>query len=237
MNKSRKLLADLGRELVARGVAVVLPDLFGTGDSDGDFSESSIEAWLQDLELSVRFTSDQGIDLQAVVATRLGCALVVEAASRGVIPAVNRSVFWAPVVDGARHLNQFLRLRVAASMMGGEGRESLGDLRSLLAAGHCVEVAGYGVSPSLAAGLDALRIESIPAELGTLDWVEVLRDAESPLPAPASRLIRRATESGQAVNARNTIGEPFWASSEIVRNSQLVDLTVAALTGASRGRQ
>jgi hypothetical protein len=51
---------------------------------------------------------------------RLGSALWPRPLARaGALPAVAASVWWQPVLDGKRHLAQFLRLRVAAGSMRG----------------------------------------------------------------------------------------------------------------------
>src|SRR5689334_9630124 len=48
LNKCRPMLAAQARALAAAGLDVLLVDLFGTGDSDGEFVEARWERWQQD---------------------------------------------------------------------------------------------------------------------------------------------------------------------------------------------
>ena len=45
MNKSRRLVALQARRLAAAGFGVLVPDLYGTGDSAGDFAEARWSIW------------------------------------------------------------------------------------------------------------------------------------------------------------------------------------------------
>jgi hypothetical protein len=40
MNKSRRMIAEVGRRLEGSGVGMLLVDLFGTGDSEGEFAQA-----------------------------------------------------------------------------------------------------------------------------------------------------------------------------------------------------
>jgi len=43
MNKSRRQFTEVAQRLVGNGFAVLVVDLYGTGDSEGEFSEASWE--------------------------------------------------------------------------------------------------------------------------------------------------------------------------------------------------
>src|SRR5215472_18869506 len=49
MNLSRRMVALQARMLAAAGVSVLLVDLYGTGDSAGDFSEARWALWVEDV--------------------------------------------------------------------------------------------------------------------------------------------------------------------------------------------
>jgi exosortase A-associated hydrolase 2 len=59
MNKSRRMAALQARALAAAGWHVLQIDLFGTGDSEGDFAEATWDAWLEDIATAVGFSSAQ----------------------------------------------------------------------------------------------------------------------------------------------------------------------------------
>ncbi|HEY7640175.1 MAG TPA: hydrolase 2, exosortase A system-associated [Steroidobacteraceae bacterium] len=233
MNKSRKMLTDVGIELAKRGIGSILVDPFGTGDSDGDFSQADWLRWQTDLRQAVAWCAEEGLKVDRLLGVRLGCALAAQIAREG-IPGIAHTVFWQPVLDGSRYLDQFLRLRVAASMMEQDRKESTADLRARFARGETVEVAGYAIAPRLATQLDGVRLaELVGPHLGRVHWIEVVRSADTPPPAPATKAVDAARAAGMKITLEPMPGEPFWASVEIVRIPALIERTVAVLKGAS----
>jgi exosortase A-associated hydrolase 2 len=233
MNKSRKMLTDVGIELAKRGTGSVLVDPYGTGDSEGDFSQADWLRWQSDLRQAVAWCGQEGLKVDRLLGVRLGCALGAQVV-RDAIPGIAHTVFWQPVLDGSRFLDQFLRLRVAASMMDQDRKESTADLRAKFARGEIVQVSGYAIAPRLAAQLDAVRLtELIGPHLGQVHWMEVVRSADTPPPVPATKAIDAARAAGLQVTLEAVAGEPFWSSVEIVRIPQLIERTVALLEAAS----
>jgi exosortase A-associated hydrolase 2 len=232
MNKSRKMLTDVGIELAKRGIGSVLVDPFGTGDSDGDFADADWQRWQADLTRAVAWCAEEGLQVDRLLGVRLGCALGAQVV-RDAIAGVARTVFWQPVLEGSRFLDQFLRLRVAASMMEQDRKESTADLRARFARGETIDIAGYAIAPTLAAQLDGVRLnELVGAHLGQVHWIEIVRSADTPPPAPATKAIDAARATGMNVTLYPIAGEPFWSSVEIVRIPALIDRTVALLEGA-----
>lgn len=231
MNKSRRAIALLADALAARGIATLLPDLGGTGDSAGEFADADWDAWRRDVAAAAGWADAEGWPVHAVLGIRLGCVLAAEAVSRMPRP-VSRTVFWAPVQDGQTYLTQFLRLRVAATMVSDGPAETTAILRSRLLAGEVVQVAGYALGPRLARQLDEIRLaDAVSPALGELCWMEVTRTEPPEMTEAASRAIEKARASGARVTPRAVGGEPFWASTEIVVNRPLLDGTIATLAG------
>ena len=229
MNKCRRMITELALRLADRGVATLVPDLYGTGDSGGDFAEAGWAGWRGDLGVACRWSAAQGCPVTALLAIRLGCALAIDASASSEIPAVQRTVLWQPQFDGSRFLSQFLRLRVAASLME-DRKETLGDLRARLQAGAATEVAGYTLSSRLAAELEQVRPpESLPESFGGTAWLEVVREIGSGLPAPSEKLVEATRRQGTRIYVSGLQGEPYWSATEIVVNSDVVDATVEFL--------
>lgn len=233
MNKCRRMVTELAVQLAERGIATVVPDLYGTGDSAGDFEDADWETWIGDLGAVASWARDGGHRLTGCLAIRLGAALALDAASAGQLPAVERTVLWQPVFDGGRYLQQFLRLRIAAAMME-DRRETLADLKARLTAGQTVEVAGYGLSSRLAAGLEGVDPQAPwPAGWGRVEWIEVVREAAAALPEPTQRLLASARERGGQVEAHGVVGEPYWSATEVVVNSEVVSAALRHLQAES----
>lgn len=232
MNKCRQMVTRVAMRLAQDGLVTVIPDLTGTGDSGGEFADADWTLWRDDLVRAAQWCNSTIGPVTAVLAIRLGCALACEEAVLGALPALSRSVFWQPVLDGSRHLMQFLRLRVAASMAN-DVKESITDLRHELASCGEVEIAGYRISRRLAAELEAVRVPPVlPAALGAVDWFEVVRQEGTPLPPATIGLLQASRAVGRDIFESTVVGKPFWAATEIVTNDELVRTTCESLMSA-----
>lgn len=232
MNKVRKMLTQVAKELDLRGVGMVIADYYGTGDSDGDFAEVDWDTCKQDLAVARSWSESEGWPVRMMLSVRLGCILGCEMAQEHNLE-LERTVFWQPVLSGTRWLDQFLRLRVAASMMEGDSKETVAALRARLGSGEPIEVAGYEISGTLAQQLDRRQLQAtIGSHLGEVHWMEVVRSAGAELPKPSSAAIEAARAAGRTVTAHPIVGEPYWSSTEIVCIPDLVQRTVLALSDA-----
>lgn len=230
MNKSRRMVTELACRLTESGVATIVPDLFGTGDSEGEFSDGNWDVWRQDLALASAWSARQGWPVFAVLGIRLGCVLAADI-SQDLPGQIARTVLWAPVLDGTRFLTQFLRLRVAASMMADGRNESVVELRERMRRGETIEVAGYPLSASLADRIDDLKlVDRIGPQLGEVCWMEIVRSADQPLPESSMAAIATAERTAGAIKTHAIAGETFWSTTEVVLNKDLIDRTVAALS-------
>ena len=235
MNKCRRMVAEAALGLAEQGLATLIPDLYGTGDSGGDFEDGDWNAWQQDLAAAVRWAEKLDCPVTSILAIRLGAALAVAAQVSGAIPAVSKTVIWQPVFDGVRFLTQFLRLRTAASLME-DRKETLAELRSKLKTGESLEVAGYSLSGRLAEDLHGVATpEQLPKTLGAVAWLEMVREADIPLPAPSQKIIESTQSAGGSVQAAGLMGEPFWSSTEIVVNQAFLSRTRSHLGGSGLG--
>jgi len=161
MNRCRRMVAQQARALAAGGHGVVLFDLFGTGDSEGDFAEARWHNWTDSIESIVAWTLRNGYERYSLLALRAG-ALLAFSAPRGVIERATRTVLWQPCTSGRTYLRQFLRMRVASGMSEAAGgrKETIESLMSRFSAGESLEVGGYELDPQLAACLDAASLDA-----------------------------------------------------------------------------
>lgn len=235
-NKSRRMAAEQARRLAEQGFVVLMPDLFGCGDSAGDFGDAEWLGWKADLSTCLAWLYSNYPGPVALWGLRTGCLLISElfapiaaesatqAASTSIAPAA--TVFWQPVVNGELFLTQFLRLRMAAGMMGGN-KETTKDLRTRLTAGESLEVAGYTISPALAADLAAARLQAPP--VGAVHWLEVAASPSADLPPVSRKLVDDWCARGIDVRSASVAGEAFWSTQEIREAPALFDRTLTAL--------
>ena len=227
MNKSRRMVAMTARALAESGVAVATLDLAGCGDSDGEFADATWEQWIDDVVDAADWLVREGRAPLWLWGERAGALLAVDAARR--IDAAVGLVFWQPATAGALLLQQFLRVRTAGALQGAaaaRAKEGVGALRAQLAAGAMLEVAGYALSPVLAAGLDAAALTPT-ATPGRVAWLEVSARADATLLPASQSAIAQWRAAGHEVHAEVVAGPAFWQTTEIEDAPALVEATLA----------
>ncbi len=229
MNKCRRQVTETAKALVANGRSALIVDLYGTGDSDGDFADATWDIWKANVGTAIEWAEGRGLAVDALVAARLGCALAAESL-RDAGRSVETTVFWQPVESGAQLLTQFLRLRVAASLMEADRKETVEELRAKLEAGEALEVAGYALGPALAAEIGRAELSgSLHRGLGELRVLEVGRARDDDLSVASRRVLAAAETVGIETEGARVPGEPYWTSTEVVVNAELVALTAQGL--------
>jgi exosortase A-associated hydrolase 2 len=232
MNKSRRMAALQARALAAAGFAVLQIDLFGCGDSAGDFAEASWEAWRDDVALGMRWLQRHAHADIVLWGLRLGALLAVDAAG-ACSPAPKGFVLWQPVLAGDAMLTQFLRLRLASEMLA-ESRSKIGvqDLRNRLASGTTIEIAGYELTGRLAMAIDRLRLQDLAAT-GKTYWFEIVAEDGRGLPPGSRRVADAWIEAGVELETQCVPGAQFWNTLEITDCPALVTATSRAIALAA----
>lgn len=211
------------------GVAVLLIDLSGCGDSSGDFGDATWETWNDDLAAAWRWLRARGDGPIHLWGLRLGALLGLDFARRMAVQPAS-FLLWQPVTSGEAFLTQFLRLVLANEMLSaGSAKSGTSELRERLAGGEGLEIAGYRLSANLARAIDALRLDGLTPAAGAVHWLEVVPATGRPLPPGTQRAVEAWRKSGVTVNVHTVAGEPFWATQEITECRELLDATTAIL--------
>ncbi len=226
MNCARGIVARQARDLAAVGFRVLQIDLFGCGDSSGDFAEASWSQWLTDARLACDFVA--GPAPLWLWGLRAGALLAAETASSAA--NVTGLLLWQPAFDGAQILRHFLRLHVAGAALGG-GHGSLAGLKARLAAGDTLEIGGYGLSPRLAAELETA---GWPALAPTIRLIGCEMGDGSTLSPALSRQMTTWQAAGHAVELRPVAAPHFWLAPGHEDAPALRQTTLALLGGAHR---
>ena len=228
MNKARRMAALQARAFADAGWLVLQPDLFGCGDSAGEFADARWDIWIDDVARALAWLANYSGRRPLTWGLRAGCLLAVAAAERS--STASELLFWQPVLSGKQHLQQVLRMKIAGALLA-EGRTAANGTRQLreqFQKGNAVEVAGYMLSPALALGLDAATLKP-PSAGGRLVWLE-LSGANAPDLSPGSRQALAAWQSaGWRVEARVLPGPPFWQTQEIEEVPSLIAFTTSCV--------
>ena len=234
MNKSRRMAALQSRMLAGCGFAVLQIDLFGCGDSSGDFGEARWELWKEDVALAVAWLRQRAVGGIHLWGLRLGALLALDYGA-GSGEAFGAYFLWQPVVSGEAFLTQFLRLRVATEMIA-DGVAATGTraLRESLTAGSALEIAGYELAPQLARAIDGLKLAELAPRGAPAHWFEVVPEAGRALPPAARRVADRWSASGIEVNVHTVAGETFWNTLEITDCPLLIEETTKVFVDSRR---
>jgi exosortase A-associated hydrolase 2 len=231
MNKSRRMAALQARALAKAGSAVLQVDLLGCGDSDGEFADASWSRWVDDIAAAATWLSERFGGTACLWGLRVGCLLAVDAARAMV--ATPDLLFWQPVLSGRQYLQQLLRLRVAAQLLGpaDANRVDSRELRGRFDEGRAVEIAGYEMPAALALGLEAADLEPIAGSV-RVTWIEVSATGEPQLSPAARARVDVWRRGGHRMDTRAVAGPAFWQSQEIVECPALIDATLAAMAAS-----
>lgn len=226
MNKSRRMAALQARALVELGYGVLQIDLGGCGDSEGEFGDARWETWKADIKAASTWLEQRLGQPVGLWGLRLGALLALDYARS---TPVARLLLWQPVLQGSTFLTQFLRLRVAGSMLDATEAASGGtkELRAQLQAGEALEIGGYLLAPQLAAAIDGLDVAQMAPACPT-DWIEIVPSPERPMPPAA---VRVAAAWEQAPVMQKVASAPFWSSQEIVESYPVIFATCAPFGG------
>jgi exosortase A-associated hydrolase 2 len=228
MHKSRRMAALQASRLAARGWLVLQADLLGCGDSSGDFGDARWALWGCDVRAGLDWARARSPGPLALWGLRLGATLACELAADPAL-GIERLVLWQPVASGEQFLTQFLRLRLAAEMLGGgTATSALAALRAQLAQGRTLEIAGYDLHPDLAAALERVQLAPLRPAVKWVDWIEVGTEAAPAVRPGSQRVVERWRAEGVRVRTASVVGEAFWSTIEITECPALLDATEAA---------
>jgi exosortase A-associated hydrolase 2 len=227
MNKSRRMAALQARAFAEGGWTVLQIDLFGCGDSDGDFGEASWEQWLTDIIDASAWLREQTGRMPWLWGLRVGC-LLARQAIESISPAPGL-LLWQPAISGKQSLQQFLRLKVTSQILGEAAPDRIGvqQLRQRLAQGEPLEIAGYMLSPDLALGLEAAELTA-PIAPTRVAWLEIAASAPAELSPAAQTRVEAWRAAGHRVDTTVVPGAAFWQTQEITECPDLVEATLAA---------
>lgn len=240
MNRSRRIAALQAREMAALGYGVLQLDLYGCGDSSGDFGDARWAIWKDDLAAGAQWLETRLGQPLLLWGLRLGALLALDYA-RTAQHLVKALILWQPVLSGAAYLTQFLRLRTVGALLaeGASGHTGTAALRASLQAGETLEISGYDLAPELAAAIDALpSLEDFTPDC-PVHWFEALGmtgQGASPGVSPGTA---RASAAWLARQIDLTLHQvhcpPFWTTPEITISPAWLAATSTALQEHGHG--
>lgn len=224
-NRSRHMVARQARALAAAGIDVLLLDPTGVGDSAGTVADADWQTWHGDVLAGRDWLRAQGHDRVVLWGLRLGGLLAADVLAQK--PAGFAGLLlWQPVVSGGPFVKQFLRLKLTGDMAHPDsGGETTQSLKARLAEGETLEIAGYAISPGLAATLEGRRLADLAPSGMPAVWLDVT--AGEALTPASDRTVTAWRDAGVSVAAEAVAGPPFWTLQEPEWSDPLIDRTTA----------
>lgn len=203
---AHRVHVSMARRLAAHGRAALRFDSMGIGDSSGRFQDSSLTTMLADVEAAVdevrRRTGQRRVTLLGL---RLGATVAALAAER--LDDVERLVLWSPIVDGARYMQELLRINLSTQMA--VYKEIRHDREALVAAmreGQPANIDGYEMTVAMYDEVSAVKLADIAGRAATPCAV-VHIDRQPGKPVPEFDRLVASYPNGTLLFAQE---EPFW---------------------------
>lgn len=229
LNHSRRMASLQARRFAAQGFAVLQIDLFGCGDSCGDFSAARWDQWLRDLAIAADWLAERRNGPMQLWGLRLGALLALDFSRTREVQGL---ILWQPILTGHSCINQFLRQRLAADLRRGLplAERSTVALRQRMEAQGTIEVNGYEVSVHLARAIDSCDARIMKPPPCPVHWFASGLPAPTRLAPIVTRLAARWAGFGATVHFHPVAGIPFWGRPDLPECPALLEATSAAFT-------
>ncbi|MGI0116703.1 hydrolase 2, exosortase A system-associated [Zooshikella sp. RANM57] len=229
MNKSRHMITRQACALAEAGWQVLVFDFHGCGDSQGLLEEADLSLWRSNLLAAYHHLTQGDTQLPVMLwGLRLGVPIAVDWMVKHPECPVARLLAWQPVTSGKQFMQQFLRLRLAASMVRSDSpRQTVQQLKEIITKEGVLEVAGYNLPASLLNDLEGLDLSAlIPSAEMMVGWIDVVRDEQAGA-APATRkVVDIWRKQAIDIDLQTMVCEPFWATQELVDVPDIVALSL-----------
>ena len=203
---SHRVYVAFARALAAAGHPVLRFDYAGNGDSDGSFSRSSLATAIADVRAAVgEARRRSGVHAVSLLGLRLGATIASLAAEE--IGDIDRLLLWSPVVDGARYMQELLRINLTTQMaVYKEIRRDREALVVALRAGETVNVDGYEMSLNLYEQVSAVKLADAPKRCAAPCLIAQI-DRQPGRPMPDLTRLAACYSNASIIVAQE---EPFW---------------------------
>ena len=237
MNRSRRVVTLQARQFAENGYAVLIIDLFGCGDSTGEFADATWEIWKADLGIAEKWLIQRLHTQIGLWGLRLGALLAMDFA-RHAQNRITSIILWQPVINGKSFMTQFLRLRAVSSILA-DGQKPIGTsvttnaMRSAMLDGETFEIAGYDISPALTSAIDALDAKTLWVNTAPIYWFDISGPGLNTIPSLTTEVVNEWRRQNADLHQHAVLGQPFWALQDISDAPALLTVTTSLLDEGS----
>lgn len=202
---THRVFVSFARRLAARGHAVLRFDYMGNGDSDGEFSQTSLDTMKSDVAAAIRTLQNQaGVEQVGLVGLRMGATVASLVAEENDIKAL---VMWAPIVDGSRYMQEILRVNLSTQLaVYKEIRQDREALAAAMEQGVTVNTDGYELAFPLFSQVSAVSLAAEPKRHADRCLVVQIDRVPGAPNSELGQLVKAYPNASLEV----AIEEPFW---------------------------
>jgi exosortase A-associated hydrolase 2 len=209
LNLSRAVVAKQAQTFAKQGLPCIVLDYFGTGDSDGEFEQSSCELWLENILTAGEWLKQQGIEKIILWGVRFGALMMFsyQKELHDKLPII-KQMMWKPVTSGKQFAGQFLRIKQVSSML--NNAEEKVNWRQYILDGNDTEVAGYLMTKNWLTSVERMVIDKNFSPLSPLYWFELGALKPTPIMTRLSSIWKKTSYQIHCVEM-----PAFWQVPEI----------------------
>lgn len=207
---AHRVFVHMARKLATRGYPVLRFDCRGNGDSDGEFSTTTMADYLADIGTAIGELHHQEPNVQHIglLGLRLGASFSLQAARQHGLDGP--LVLWEPITNGDRYSQEILRSNLTAQMaVHGKVQVTREQLVENMQNGDPVDVEGYEFSWSVFDSLRQLNLEGEePIDYAGRSLIlQTVKNEKQPL---RKDIIALADRLGAQATVDKVEEEPFW---------------------------
>jgi len=204
---AHRVMVNFARDLAAMGYPVLRFDYMGSGDSEGDFEESSLDTMLADTACAITTLRLKAGSLKAVnlLGLRLGATVAALAAEKS--PGIGKLVLWDPVIDGSDYMREMLRINLSTqTAVYRKIMHNTDALIRMMSEGMTVNVDGYEMAWPMYEQIAGVNLADRPDKRTAPVLIVQIRRKDTGADPPLKRLRDGYQNGTLAVVAE----EPFW---------------------------
>jgi pimeloyl-ACP methyl ester carboxylesterase len=203
---SYPVLVRCARLLARDGFPVLRFDYRGHGDSQGDMEDATVEAEVAETLAAGRMARERfEVDGVVFLGLRFGASVAARAAERE--PGTAGLVLWAPITNGAHYVDDMIRKRLFAEMLG-KRRSSRGQALDELASQGRLEIEGNFLGRRMS---EEMATIDLPVEVGRFRNPVLLCAIRNPAQTyTAHEALARAYEARGVPCTFEVAGDVFW---------------------------
>jgi len=212
---SQKILVEIARKLCKIGCYVLIFDMRGCGDSDGEFANSNISIWIEDLHNAISILKKEiNLNKFGLIGLRLGAYIALSVNNKE--PLINRLILIEPVLDPYQYFYRILRQKsIKGLIKKGKIITRRRDLLNSLNENISIDIDGYEINSTFYQDLlkQKFNYNMFAEYKGDICLLNI--SCRNKLPKDYQLFVQNVERMNKDIYYKIISMEPFWYQAEI----------------------